>query len=94
VPAGFNSDDVVKIAYYRYRMSLGVGLSKVAGKVFRIGHIGNINEIMILQALAGCEMALRDAGGPVAAGAGVAAAEEHFRATAPRLELSVERKVA
>ncbi|MET0191940.1 MAG: aminotransferase class V-fold PLP-dependent enzyme [Hyphomicrobiaceae bacterium] len=88
VPAGFNSDDVVKTAYYRYRLSLGVGLSKVAGRVFRIGHIGNINEIMILQALAGCEMALRDVGVPVAAGSGVAAAQEHFRQTAPRLELS------
>jgi alanine-glyoxylate transaminase/serine-glyoxylate transaminase/serine-pyruvate transaminase len=87
VPAGFNSDDVVKTAYYRYRMSLGVGLSKVAGRVFRIGHIGNINDIMILQALAGCEMALRDVGVPVAAGSGVAAAQEHFRKTAPRMEL-------
>jgi alanine-glyoxylate transaminase / serine-glyoxylate transaminase / serine-pyruvate transaminase len=94
VTAGFNSDDVVKTAYYRYRMSLGVGLSKVAGKVFRIGHIGNVNEIMILQALAGCEMALRDVGVPVAAGSGVAAAEEHFRATAPKLDLGLERKVA
>jgi alanine-glyoxylate transaminase/serine-glyoxylate transaminase/serine-pyruvate transaminase len=88
VPAGFNSDDVVKTAYYRYRMSLGVGLSKVAGRVFRIGHIGHINEIMILQALAGCEMALRDVGVPVVAGSGVAAAQEHFRKTAPRMELS------
>ena len=88
VPAGFNSDDVVKTAYYRYRMSLGVGLSKVAGRVFRIGHIGHINEITILQALAGCEMALRDVGVPVAAGSGVAAAQEHFRKTAPRMELS------
>jgi alanine-glyoxylate transaminase/serine-glyoxylate transaminase/serine-pyruvate transaminase len=88
VPPGFNSDHVVRTAYYRYRMSLGVGLSKLAGRVFRIGHIGNINEIMILQALAGCEMAMRDIGMPDAAGAGVAAAEEHFRETAPRLELS------
>jgi alanine-glyoxylate transaminase/serine-glyoxylate transaminase/serine-pyruvate transaminase len=88
VPSGFNSDDVVKAAYYRYRMSLGMGLNKVAGKVFRIGHIGHVNEIMLLQALAGSEMALRDVGVPVAAGSGVAAAEEHFRATAPRLELS------
>jgi alanine-glyoxylate transaminase / serine-glyoxylate transaminase / serine-pyruvate transaminase len=87
VPKGFNSDDVVRTAYYRYRMSLGVGLSKVAGRVFRIGHIGNINEIMVLQALAGCEMALRDVGVPVAAGSGVAAAQEHFRRTAPRMEL-------
>jgi len=87
VPKGFNSDDVAKTAYHRYRLSLGVGLSKVAGRVFRIGHIGNINELMILQALAGCEMALRDVGIPVAAGSGVAAAEEYFRATAPKLQL-------
>jgi alanine-glyoxylate transaminase/serine-glyoxylate transaminase/serine-pyruvate transaminase len=84
VPAGFNSDDVVKTAYYRYRMSLGVGLSKVAGRVFRIGHIGNINELMILQALAGCEMALRDVGVDLRPGSGVGAAQEYFRATAPK----------
>jgi alanine-glyoxylate transaminase/serine-glyoxylate transaminase/serine-pyruvate transaminase len=87
VPKGFNSDDVVKTAYHRYRMSLGVGLSKVAGRVFRIGHIGNINELMILQALAGCEMALRDVGIGVAPGSGVAAAQEYFRASAPKLQL-------
>jgi alanine-glyoxylate transaminase/serine-glyoxylate transaminase/serine-pyruvate transaminase len=87
VPRGFNSDNVVKTAYHRYRMSLGVGLSKVAGRVFRIGHIGNINEIMMVQALAGCEMALRDVRIPVEAGSGVAAAEEYFRETAPKLQL-------
>jgi alanine-glyoxylate transaminase / serine-glyoxylate transaminase / serine-pyruvate transaminase len=87
VPKGFNSDDVVKTAYRRYRMSLGLGLSKVAGRVFRIGHIGNINEIMILQALAGCEMALADVGIPVQLGSGVAAAQEYFRATACKLQL-------
>jgi alanine-glyoxylate transaminase/serine-glyoxylate transaminase/serine-pyruvate transaminase len=87
VPKGFNSDDVVKTAYHRYRMSLGVGLSKVAGRVFRIGHIGNINEIMILQALAGCEMALRDVGIDVKPGSGVAAAQEYIRETAPKLQL-------
>lgn len=87
VPRGFNSDNVVKTAYYRYQMSLGVGLSKVAGRVFRIGHIGNINEIMMVQALAGCEMAMRDVRIPVEAGSGVAAAEEYFRETAPKLQL-------
>jgi alanine-glyoxylate transaminase/serine-glyoxylate transaminase/serine-pyruvate transaminase len=91
VPKGFNSEDVVKTAYYRYQMSLGLGLSKVAGRVFRIGHIGHINEIMILQALAGSEMAMRDVGIAVEAGSGVAAAQEHFRKTAPRIEA---RKVA
>ena len=88
VPKGVNSADVLKTGYYRYRMSLGVGLSKVAGSVFRIGHIGNVNELMILQALAGCEMAMRDVGIPVAAASGVAAAQEHFRKTAPHMELS------
>lgn len=91
VPKGFNSDDVIKTAYHRYQLSLGLGLTKVAGKVFRIGHIGHVNEIMILQALAGCEMALRDVGIDVAPGSGVAAAQEHYRETAPRMEL---RKVA
>jgi alanine-glyoxylate transaminase/serine-glyoxylate transaminase/serine-pyruvate transaminase len=87
VPRGFNSDNVVKTAYHRYRMSLGVGLSKVAGRVFRIGHIGNINEIRMVHALAGCEMAMRDVRIPVEAGSGVAAAEEYFRETAPKLQL-------
>jgi alanine-glyoxylate transaminase/serine-glyoxylate transaminase/serine-pyruvate transaminase len=83
VPNGFNSDDVVKIAYQRYRLSLGVGLSKVAGRVFRIGHIGYLNELMILQGLAGCEMAMRDVGMSVVPGSGVAAAEEFLRTSHP-----------
>ena len=87
VPQAFKSDDVVNVAYYRYHLSLGVGLSKVAGRVFRIGHLGSINEIMVLQVLAGCEMSLRDVGVPVEPGSGVAAAEEYLRATAPRLAL-------
>jgi len=87
VPKTFNSDDVIKTAYHRYGLSLGTGLSKVAGRVFRIGHLGHVNEIMVLQALAGTEMALRDVGVPVEAGSGVAAAEEYIRATAPKLKL-------
>jgi alanine-glyoxylate transaminase/serine-glyoxylate transaminase/serine-pyruvate transaminase len=87
VPKSFNGDDVIKIAYHRYRLSLGAGLSKVAGRVFRIGHLGHVNEIMVLQALAGCEMAMRDVGIPVEAGSGVAAAEEYIRATAAKLKL-------
>ncbi len=86
VPTGFNSDDVVKTAYYRYRMSLGIGLNKVAGKVFRIGHIGHFNEIMMLQAIAGIEMALMDVGIPIQAGSGVAAAQQHFRQTVPQMQ--------
>ncbi|MGH6887132.1 MAG: aminotransferase class V-fold PLP-dependent enzyme [Geminicoccales bacterium] len=78
---GFDANEVVKLAYHRYNLSLGVGLSKVAGKVFRIGHLGDLNELMVLTALAGSEMAMRDAGIPLALGSGVAAAQEHFRQT-------------
>src|SRR5262245_5612443 len=79
VPEGFDGNAVVRHAYDRYNLSLGVGLSKVAGKVFRIGHLGNLNELMILTALAGAEMAMCDAGINVAPGSGVGAAQEYFR---------------
>ena len=79
LPDGFDSGELLNHAYHRYGLSLGAGLSRVAGRVFRIGHLGDLNEIMALSALAGAEMAMRDLGVPVAAGAGVAAAEEHFR---------------
>lgn len=79
VPEGIDSATVVKHAYENYQLSLGVGLTKVAGRVFRIGHLGSTNELMILQALAGAEMALADAGCDVGLGRGVAAAQASFR---------------
>jgi alanine-glyoxylate transaminase/serine-glyoxylate transaminase/serine-pyruvate transaminase len=84
---GFDANEVVKLAYHRYSLSLGVGLSKVAGKVFRIGHLGDLNELMVLTALAGSEMAMRDAGIPLALGSGVAAAQEHYRQTVHGLDV-------
>ena len=78
VPEGFDSAEVIKTAYYKYNMSLGAGLNKVAGKVFRIGHLGDLNEIMVLQALAGAEMAMADCGINVELGSGVAAAQKTF----------------
>jgi aspartate aminotransferase-like enzyme len=45
VPSWLDSGEVVKIAYKKYNLSLGVGLNKIAGKVFRIGHLGNVNEV-------------------------------------------------
>lgn len=92
VPESFNSDDLVRHAYERYRMSLGTGLWKVKGKLFRIGHMGWVNELMLLQALAGCEMAMRDIGIAVEPGSGVAAAEEFYRGAAP--ELGIVREAA
>jgi alanine-glyoxylate transaminase / serine-glyoxylate transaminase / serine-pyruvate transaminase len=79
VPPQIKGQDVIDIAYRRYNLSLGAGLAKVAGKLFRIGHMGDLNELMLLGALAGTEMAMRDAGISVAAGSGVAAAEEYWR---------------
>jgi len=78
VPEGFDSAEVIKTAYYKYNMSLGAGLNKVAGKVFRIGHLGDLNEIMVLQALAGAEMAMMNCGINIELGSGVAAAQKAF----------------
>jgi alanine-glyoxylate transaminase/serine-glyoxylate transaminase/serine-pyruvate transaminase len=84
IPDGYDSAALVRHAYTRYGLSLGVGLSKVAGRVFRIGHLGDLNELMCLMAIAGSEMAMRDIGIQVAAGSGVAAAEEYYRQTETR----------
>ncbi|SFB15621.1 serine-glyoxylate aminotransferase apoenzyme [Poseidonocella pacifica] len=81
VPEGYNANDVIQTAYHKYDLSLGAGLSKVAGKVFRIGHLGYLNEIMVLQALGGAELAMRDVGLPFTPGVGVGAAVEYYAAT-------------
>ncbi len=84
VPEGIDSAEVVKTAYYRYNLSLGVGLNKVAGKVFRIGHLGALDDIMVGGALFGVEMALRDCGVQVAPGSGTGAAAEYFSETSTK----------
>lgn len=84
VPDGFDAKQVINTAYYDYNLSLGAGLSKVSGKVFRIGHLGYLNELMVLAALGGAEMALLDCGIPIKAGSGVGAAVECYRKTAKR----------
>jgi alanine-glyoxylate transaminase / serine-glyoxylate transaminase / serine-pyruvate transaminase len=58
IPAGHDADAVRKLALERFDLSLGTGLGKVAGKVFRIGHLGWFNELMLMGTLAGVEMAL------------------------------------
>lgn len=80
VPQGFDAAKVIEAAYRRYNLSLGGGLSKVAGKVFRIGHIGDLNELMLAGALAGAEMAMADVGIPIDLGSGVAAAQGCWKA--------------
>ncbi len=95
LPDGFDSAELLKRAYYRYGVSLGAGLSKVAGRVFRIGHLGDLNEVMLMMALAGAEMSMRDLGVPITAGSGVAAAEEYYRSAVNGYsDLSVARIAA
>ncbi|MFV2038395.1 MAG: serine--glyoxylate aminotransferase, partial [Paracoccaceae bacterium] len=83
VPEGFDSDELVNHAYDAYQVSFGVGLGKVAGKVFRIGHLGALTEVMILAGLGTIEMAMKDLNYPISLGSGVAAAQEYFRTTRP-----------
>ncbi len=64
MPVGQNADAFRRVVLERFDMSLGAGLGKVAGKVFRIGHLGWFNELMLMGALAGIEMGLAIAGVP------------------------------
>jgi alanine-glyoxylate transaminase/serine-glyoxylate transaminase/serine-pyruvate transaminase len=86
VPPGFNGAEVIDVAYRRYNLALGAGLARMAGKLFRIGHLGDLNELMLVGAIGGAEMAMRDVGMKITPGSGVAAAEEYWRSTATPLD--------
>jgi alanine-glyoxylate transaminase / serine-glyoxylate transaminase / serine-pyruvate transaminase len=64
LPAGHDADAFRRVVLERFDMSLGAGLGKVTGKVFRIGHLGWFNELMLMGTLAGVEMGLAAAGVP------------------------------
>ncbi len=64
MPDGHNADELRRIILERFDMSLGAGLSKLAGKVFRIGHLGSFNDLMLAGTLSGVEMGLQLAGVP------------------------------
>ncbi len=83
VPEHINGAHVIDVAFRRYNLALGAGLSKVAGKLFRIGHLGDLNELMLMGAIAGAEMAMLDVGVAVEPGSGVAAASNYWRANDP-----------
>ena len=83
VPEGINGAEVISRAYNRYNLALGAGLAKVAGKLFRIGHLGDLNELMLLGAIGGAEMAMMDVGVKIEPGSGVAAAQKFWRNNAP-----------
>jgi alanine-glyoxylate transaminase/serine-glyoxylate transaminase/serine-pyruvate transaminase len=83
VPEGISGAEVIARAFKRYNLALGAGLSKVAGKLFRIGHLGDLNELMLLGAIAGAEMAMLDVGVKIEPGSGVAAAQTYWRNHSP-----------
>ncbi|RQN37629.1 pyridoxal-phosphate-dependent aminotransferase family protein [Paraburkholderia tropica] len=83
MPDGVDADAVRKLIYERFDLSLGTGLGKVKGRMFRIGHLGDCNDLTLMAALTGCEMGLRLAGVPLA-GTGVGAAMEYLTEHAAR----------
>ena len=84
VPAGTDGAAIITRAFTRYNLALGAGLSRVAGKLFRIGHLGDSNELMLMAALAGAELAMLDCDVRIEAGSGIAAAAKYWRShTAP-----------
>jgi alanine-glyoxylate transaminase/serine-glyoxylate transaminase/serine-pyruvate transaminase len=81
MPEGHDADAFRKVVLERFDMSLGQGLGKVAGKIFRIGHLGHFNELMLCATLAGVEMGLAAAGVPHRKG-GAQAAIDYLAETA------------
>ena len=82
MPEGFDSDAYLAHAQKTLELPLGPGLGEVKGKIFRIGHLGSLNELELLGALAGVEMTLTSFGVPIPLGAGLAAAETYLLQTA------------
>ncbi len=83
LPDGFDSDAYLAHSQRTLELPLGPGLGEVKGKIFRIGHLGNLNELELLGALAGVEMTLSSFGVAVPLGAGLVAAETYLLQTAP-----------
>jgi alanine-glyoxylate transaminase/serine-glyoxylate transaminase/serine-pyruvate transaminase len=83
MPDGYDSDAYLSHAQKALELPLGPGLGDVKGKIFRIGHLGSLNELELLGALAGVEMTITSFGIPVPLGAGLAAAETYLLQTAP-----------
>ena len=80
-PPGVDADAVRRLIHERFDLSLGAGLGKLKGRMFRIGHLGDCNDLTLMAALSGVEMGLKLAGVPLV-GSGVLAAMDRFAATA------------
>jgi alanine-glyoxylate transaminase/serine-glyoxylate transaminase/serine-pyruvate transaminase len=88
MPEGHDADRLRQIILDRFDMSLGTGLGQLAGKAFRIGHLGDFNDLMLAGTLSGVEMGLRLAGVPYREG-GVMAALDHLAPADRRVESTV-----
>jgi len=89
VPEGKDGNDLVAHAAARYGVSFGGGLGEVAGKVFRIGHLGSVTDVMALAGIATAEMAMLDKGFDITLGSGVAAAQAFYRTNPAESQLPV-----
>jgi alanine-glyoxylate transaminase/serine-glyoxylate transaminase/serine-pyruvate transaminase len=89
-PDGFDATRIVTHAADTYGVAFGVGLGEVAGKVFRIGHLGMLTDVLALSGIATAEMAMADLGLDVKLGSGVAAAQDVYRRTAAPMALAAE----
>lgn len=78
-PTGIDAGRIVAHAETAYGVSFGAGLGDVSGKVFRIGHLGSLTDVMTLSGIATAEMAMADLGMEISLGSGVAAAQSHYR---------------
>ncbi len=83
MPEGHNADAFRKVALENFNLSLGQGLAKISGKVFRIGHLGDFNDLTLMATLSGVEMALQLASVPHQKG-GAQAAMDYLAEMAPR----------
>ncbi|MEO0485710.1 MAG: L-aspartate--glyoxylate aminotransferase BhcA [Pseudomonadota bacterium] len=89
-PAGFDAGLIVARAADTYGVACGAGLGDVAGKVFRIGHLGSLTDVMTLSGIATAEMVMVDLGLDITLGSGVAAAQETYRASVATMAMAAE----
>ena len=80
-PEGVDGNAVARHSYKYYNVALSISLGKIAGQAFRIGHLGDLNEAMLLTPLNAAEMSMKDLGMDIELGSGVAAAMEYLRTT-------------
>jgi alanine-glyoxylate transaminase/serine-glyoxylate transaminase/serine-pyruvate transaminase len=91
LPPGVDGTALIAHALERYNLALGAGLAQLSGKLFRIGHLGDLNELMLLGALGGAEMAMIDKGVKIEPGSGAAAAQKYWRSQAASVTAAAAR---